>query len=309
MGAGGYIGARLTRTLLDRGLLVHALVREPAPWIEVEQTVCELTVADVGALAAACEGAATVVHLAGENEVVAATRPAAVLAATVVATEKVAEACALAGVRRLLYTSTVHVYGARIESGATLEEDMRAEPRSAYAISRLASEHVAASASGDCELVVLRLTNAVGAPIDPRIDRWSLVANDLCRQGALRERLVLRSTGTQWRDFVPLTDVCEAIATAAAPSGPVPPGTYNVGSGRPITVRDLVDLIQNAFERATGRRPALAAPDPEPDPPAPYRVSVERAARYGVRLETPLERAVADTVDFCLTHREELPVG
>jgi UDP-glucose 4-epimerase len=308
-GAGGYIGSRLVRTLLENGRDVHAQVREPTPRLGVPQTVCDLAHPDAGpALASACADGDVVVHLAGENELLAASNAAAALTSTVAATETVAEACAAAGVRRLLYLSTVHVYGARITPEATLTESMRVEPRSAYAISRLASEHIAAALADPAyELVVLRLSNSVGAPSHPSINRWTLVANDLCRQASLDRRLVLNSSGMQWRDFVPLSAVCEAIATASRETEPVlPPGTYNLGSGRPRTVRDLAHMIQDSFERETGERPELKAPAPDGDPPLPYHVSVERAAGHGLRLETPLEEAVAETVRFCLAHREEL---
>jgi UDP-glucose 4-epimerase len=299
-GAGGYIGGRLTATLLERGSGVRAVVREQVPWLPVEQLACELATPSAGAvLSRAFDGVQTVVHLAGEDEVTAARTPAEALAATVAATERVAEACASAGVERLVYLSTVHVYGARIAPGVTLTEEMRPEPRAAYGISRLASEHVAASLSdGSYELVVLRLTNSVGAPYDPRVDRWTLVANDLCRQGVLTGRLHLRSSGIQWRDFVPLTDVCSAIASACESA--LPSGTYNLGSGRPTTVRALAGMIQDAFESRGNGRPELIAPEPEGGPPEPYRVCVERAARHGVRLDGALEHAVAETVDFCL---------
>jgi UDP-glucose 4-epimerase len=303
-GAGGFIGGRLTARFLEQGWEVRALSRERAPWLSVEQHVFDL--ADEGAgdeLARALEGADTVVHLAGGNEVVSANTPAAALGTTVVAAERVAEACASSGVGRLVCLSTVHVYGARIAPGVTLTEDMRPEPRAVYGISRLASEHVAASVSdGHYELVVLRLTNSVGAPYDPGVDRWTLVANDLCRQGAANGELKLRSSGVQWRDFVSLRDVCAALTLASEPAKGFPPGTYNLGSGKPCTVLALTGMIQDAFERRTGNRPELHAPAPSGDPPKPYHVSVERAAESGLRLDTPLEDAVAETVDFCLEH-------
>jgi UDP-glucose 4-epimerase len=309
-GASGYIGGRLIGQLLGAGWDVHGVVREATPRLGIEQTICDLsTEAAAGPLAAACEGAETLIHLAGDNEVIAALEPAEALGATVVATERVSQACVEAGVRRLVYMSTVHVYGARITPAAELTEEMRVEPRSAYAISRLASEHVAAAiAGGTCEPVIFRLTNSVGAPAHPSVDRWMLVANDLCRQGALTGRLTLRSSGVQWRDFVALTDVCAALTSAARSADPVlPPGTYNLGSGRPTPVRALAAMIQDAFERETGSRPELHAPEPAPAPPGPYHVSVERAARYGLRLQQPLAAAVTETVRFCLDHREELP--
>jgi UDP-glucose 4-epimerase len=283
---------------------VRAIARDAAPWLPIEQSLCDL--ASDGCrpvLAQAFDGVEAVVHLAGENEVDAARTPAAALAATVTATERVAEACAASGVQRLVYISTMHVYGARIAPGVTLTEDLRPEPRSAYGISRLASEHVAASLEADAyELVVLRLTNSVGAPYDPSVDRWTLLANDLARQGAVTGRLELRSSGVQWRDFVPLADVCSALASACQPEGQVAPGTYNLGSGQPRTVRALAGMVQDAFERQTGRRPELRAPEPSGEAPDPYRVSVARAAETGIRLDGSLEDAIAETVSFCMEH-------
>jgi UDP-glucose 4-epimerase len=304
-GAGGYIGGRLVRALIRAGRDVHALVREPAPWLEVEQTVCDLCRAAPELLADVCHGVSTIVHLAGENELVAAREPAGALGSTVIATERLAEAARAAGVTRLVYLSTVHVYGERMQPDVTLTEDLRPEPRSAYAISRLACEHVAASlAAGAYELVILRLTNSVGAPMDARVDRWSLVANDLARQGARLGALSLHSSGVQWRDFVPLDDVCAAIV--AASDGSLAPGTYNLGSGEPTTVLALAHLVADALEQRTGRRPPLQAPPPPPDPPRPYHVSVARIATQGVTGSSTLRDAVGETVAFCLEHREEL---
>ena len=118
-GAGGYVGGRLVGAFHDAGWDVGAVVREREPRLTIQQTVCEIDGAPAGLLAAAAEGAGTVVHLAGEDEVLAAREPARALAATVVATERIAEACVAAGVRRLVYMSTVHVYGTRIAPGAT----------------------------------------------------------------------------------------------------------------------------------------------------------------------------------------------
>ena len=60
-------------------------------------------------------------------------------------------------------------------------------------------------AEKDTEVVVLRLTNSIGALVAPSVNRWTLLANDLCRQAALTGRgLVSQTHGCQWRDFVAL---------------------------------------------------------------------------------------------------------
>lgn len=305
-GAAGYVGGRLCAALGRDGATVRSFNRDPAPWLGVPETLGDLCTAPAEAIADACRGARAVVHLAGEDELVAAREPERALSQTVLAAQRLAAACATAEVPRLVYLSTVHVYGARMTPGAVLEETLRAEPRSAYAISRLACEHALAAALGaGTELVILRLTNSVGAPADPSVDRWSLVANDLARAGTLTGRLTLRSDGTQWRDFVALAEVCATIAAAAVP-GRIAAGTYNLGSGHPRTVRELAGLVQDAFAAAGRPRPALDAPAPAADPPGPYRVAVNRLAAAGLAPGHDLTAAVGETVDFCLRNRDHL---
>src|SRR5439155_766032 len=204
-------------------------------------------------------GAHAVVHLAGANEVMVAHDPDRALADTVAAARHVAEACADAGVGRLVFVSTVHVYGRALAPGATVTEDDLPAPLSTYAIARLAAEHVVTAALP--ETVVLRLTNGVGRPSAPEVERWSLVANDVFRQAATTGALRLRTDGMQWRDFVALDDVCRVVAAALDPFA-VPAGTYNLGSGAALTVRDLAELVQQAVESATGTRPPLSSPAP-----------------------------------------------
>lgn len=308
-GAGGYVGSGLVDTLQAEGWEVRGAGRQRAHHLDIEQVVGDLA-RDPAAAARACEGMDAVVHLAGDNEVVAARDPAFALGATVLATERLVEAVEEAGVTRLVYMSTMHVYGERIGGAETLTEDMRPEPRATYAIARLASEHVVARlGSAGVDAVVFRLTNSLGAPAHPDVDRWTLVANDLCRQGVERGYLELRSTGTQWRDFVALADVRSAVAAACHDDTPaLPASTYNLGSGASRTIREVAAMVQDSFERQAGTRPELRAPEAEPEPerPQPYHVSVERLASYGIRAETPIESAIEDTVRFCIEHRETL---
>ena len=100
--------------------------------------------------------------------------------------------------------------------------------------------------------------------------------------------------------------MCATITAACRPAA-LAPGTYNLGSGQPRTVRELALAVQDAFVAATGRRPALRAPDPPPDPPGAYRVAVDRLAAAGLAPDTAIAPAVAETVDFCLRNRDHLP--
>lgn len=306
-GAGGYVGGRLAAYLGALGRIsVRALGRALPPDLVAGERVELDLLGDPRALDRALEGVGTVVHLAGHNEVVAAREPERALTETVLAGARLARAAVAAGVRRLVYVSTVHAYGARIVPGAVLSEDLAPAPRSVYAIARVASEHLLeAAGEGGAEVVVFRLTNCVGAPAGPYVNRWSLVAADLCRQAVMDGRLSLRSPGDQWRDFIAVSDVCRILAGCLAP-GSLPAGTYNLGSGSCLTIRGLAALVQDAMEAGAGFRPPLSAP-PLPERPAlPYRVSVDRLAGHGWRAGATVASGVEETLRFCLEHRHRL---
>lgn len=295
-GAGGYLGSRLVTALVAADRPVRALVRSQIPWLAAgDQRTVDL-LAPVEAVTEALAGCSTVVHLAGHNEVIAARDPDRALAETLVAARHVADAAVAAGAERVVFVSTVHVYGHGLAPGAQVDEDVVPAPRGVYAIARLAAEHLVA---GGPDPVVLRLTNAVGAPAHPDVDRWTLVAADLCRRAIETGEVVLRSTGQQWRDFIGLADVVRMLVASADPAT-VPTGTYNLASGTSTTVRGLAELVQDRVEARVGHRPVLRAPDRDGPDPAAYHVSAARLGALGIRAEQPLADALDEIIDLCV---------
>lgn len=294
-GAGGYVGGRLVAHLARQGRAVRALSRRPAPWLP-DAVPVDLAAGDDVDLVAALDGCDAVVHLAGASEVRFAADADTALAETVVAAQRVARASAAAGIDRVVVASTVHVYGAALRSGSTVDHRTVPQPRHAYAVARLAGEHLVAGSVPSP--VALRLTNAVGAPVDGRVDRWTLVANELCARAARGEALVLRSSGRQWRDFVDLGDVCDVLAAATDPDFPA--GTYDLGSGTSTTVLALAELVAEVAADVTGHRPAVEAPPHDGPVPEPFAVSIAALAGLGHRPSTPLRASVEETIRGCL---------
>lgn len=299
-GAGGYIGGRLVREFGERGIDVRIVERVERPWhADVDKRIVDLA---RDSLDGVCAGVDAVVHLAGPHEVHAARDPDAALATTIVGTRRIAAAAADAAIRRFIYLSTVHVYGAALAPGVTITESTPPAPRHPYAIARLASEHVA---QAELAATVFRLTNAVGAPIEPSVDRWSLVVNDLCRQAVLRGELRLSSDGSSSRDFVPLADVCRILADATM-DGPEP-DTYNLASGDSRSIRSIAEDVSAVAAGILGAAlPIIAAPA-SGSPPAPYTVSTGKLAAAGVRVRESVADAIRETLLFCIARKDELP--
>jgi len=135
---------------------------------------------------------------------------------------------------------------------ALVTEDVALDPRNAYAVSKVAQEHYAASwarATGG-EATALRFHNVYG-PGMPRDTPYAGVAAIFTSALLRGEPPQVFEDGGQRRDFVHVDDVAEAVAVAAASSPAAEPTeplqAYNVGSGVPHTVADLAEALSAAL--------------------------------------------------------------
>jgi dTDP-L-rhamnose 4-epimerase len=126
------------------------------------------------------------------------------------------------------------------------------DPRNAYAVSKVAQEHYAASwarAVGG-QVIALRFHNVYG-PGMPRDTPYAGVAAIFTSALLRGEPPRVLEDGGQRRDFVHVHDVAEAVAVAAesSPAWEVtePWRAYNVGSGVPHTVADLAVALRAAI--------------------------------------------------------------
>ena len=258
-GGFGFVGARVAQALKAAGheIVLGSRTARPAPaWLDT----AEVRVIDwqsLESLRLACARVDVVVHASGMNATDCAANPPRAFQVNGVGTALLVEAAIAAGAKRFFYFSTAHVYASPLQ-GEINEEDC---PRNLhpYATSHLAGEYALmyALAGGLIMGSSLRLSNGFGAPMTAESDCWMLVANDLCRQAVRERRLVLKSSGEQLRDFIPLSTVCEDIVKlVATPAQELPP-TLNIGSGESISVLALARLIQHRCQATLGFTPTL----------------------------------------------------
>ncbi len=98
--------------------------------------------------------------------------------------------------------------------------------------------------------VILRVSNGYGAPIHPKINRWSLVINDFCRQAITNKRIVLLTKGTQERDFVSIPDIIQAILLMlkADESRISNNSIFNLGGENNISIKKLAEIVAGVYE-------------------------------------------------------------
>jgi dihydroflavonol-4-reductase len=250
-GAAGFIGRHLTQRLAADGAEVVALDVQPRPPQLAHPRIRfeALDIREEAGLARELEGADTVFHLASVHLSVHAD-PEEFRAVNVEAARRLVELCAAAGVKRLVHTSSVGIYGHVSEPPAA--EESAKDPRSLYERTKLAGEEAVAQRAHELgqDVVVLRPAWVYG-PGCPRTEK-------LFR--ALRKgRFFYVGGGTNLRHPIYIDEMVEAFRLAAAAPGSTTPRCYIVAGPRPVRLRELVE----GFAAAAGvEAPTLSLPRP-----------------------------------------------
>jgi UDP-glucose 4-epimerase len=145
------------------------------------------------------------------------------------------------GVHRVVFSSSGAIYG---DQGAQpLQELAPPNPRSPYAVSKLAAEYYVRTI-GDLwgiESVSLRIFNAYGPGQHLPASHPPVIPNFL-RQAMRGGTLVMHGEGGQTRDYVFVDDVVSAMIAASTAPG-INKLVINIGSGMETSIRDLVRLV------------------------------------------------------------------
>jgi UDP-glucose 4-epimerase len=105
--------------------------------------------------------------------------------------------------------------------------------------------------------IVVRLSNAFGAPMQKEVNCWMLLVNDLCRQAVETRKLVLQTSGLQHRDFIGLTSVCRVVEALALNTQSRQSVICNVGSGVSQSLLAMTRQIQQRCVQVFGFEPEL----------------------------------------------------
>jgi UDP-glucose 4-epimerase len=195
--------------------------------------------------------------------------------ANVNATLEVMNFCLKSNVRRLVFASSAAVYG--VIHGKASEESL-CRPSSPYGASKLAVEDYLSAfhASYGLETVALRYFNVYG-PRQRFNNGYSGVITIFANQLLNGLTPTVFGDGRQTRDFVNVADIVGANMLAAE-SPAAPGGSFNVASGRSVSILELLESLA----AVTGRR------DVRPEFAPPRRGDVRSGAASILKIRAEL---------------------
>ncbi|MGH3265845.1 MAG: NAD-dependent epimerase/dehydratase family protein [Trebonia sp.] len=246
-GGAGYIGSVLTRHLLDQGYRVTVVDRFffgrgtlPAGHVGlacVEKDTRLLSVADFAGVDAVIDLAAISNDPAGELD------PGLTWQVNHQARVRCAELARAAGVSRYILPSSSSVYG---QQEGLLSETSLIAPRTTYAEANAAAERDALALAGP-GFTACAVRQATVFGVSPRM-RLDLVVHQMVVQAMSKGSIPVLGDGLQWRPFVHVADVCQAmVLLLRADLGEISGELFNLGGDHlNHTVRDLAEQVGRA---------------------------------------------------------------
>jgi UDP-glucose 4-epimerase len=246
-GGAGFIGSHLVDLLLKDNIDVTVLdnfstgrpenldhVRE-----KIELLECDLSVK--GDWIAQFDNADWVFHLAALADIVPSIQqPEEYFRANVDGTFNVLQAAKIAGVKRFIYIASSSCYG--IPDNYPTTENAEIRPQYPYALAKRMGEELVMHWAQvySFPALSLRFFNVYG-PRSRTSGTYGAVIGVFLGQKLAGKPYTVVGDGEQTRDFTFVTDIAQAIMTAAKSdqTGQI----YNVGSGATVSVNHLVELL------------------------------------------------------------------
>jgi UDP-glucose 4-epimerase len=250
-GGSGYIAGRLANHLNSSSIRFKVSLGSRKKTLNMPITGIsniEMDWNDNKNLSHICSDKDTIIHTAGMNADECNNNFIDAYSVNTINTAKLLKEAIRNGVQRFVYISTAHVYGPKLVG--TINEKTSANSIATYAASHKAAEDIILNENlkGRIEGIVIRLSNSYGAPVSKDADCWHLLVNDLCYRGLTEKKLILKSSGEQSRDFIPLENVVRAIEhLICLPLHSIDNGIFNVGSGHSASLKEMTEKIANVF--------------------------------------------------------------
>jgi dTDP-glucose 4,6-dehydratase len=247
-GAGGFIGSHLTEELAKKGCKVRAFVRykssgdignleEIDPEILKKIEVVRGDLKNPDSVKRAIQGIDVVFHLGALISIpYSYVDPRDFVETNVTGTLNILKTCQEEKVKKIIITSTSEVYGTGIYT--PIDEKHPLQAQSPYSASKMSADKIAESFYNSYNLPVstIRPFNCYG----PRQSKRAVIPT-IIYQALTSEELKLGSLEPK-RDFTYVKDTAQGFIKVAESDNSIG-NTFNISSGKTITIRELVETI------------------------------------------------------------------
>ena len=306
----GYVGGRVACYIKEKNPNLNIFLttrnknKKLPSWTE-KFTVLQMNVMDAASIVDCIKdrNIDVIIHLASLNAVESKKAPELALEVNTGGTYKLLNVANIYNVNKFIFFSTFHVYGDT--SDTVITEETLPKPFHPYAITHRAAEDFVNYFKHyhGMKTLIFRQSNGYGYPMDINVDTWALVFNDICRQAITSGKIILKSSGKQYRDFISLQDAAMAVYHFIFV---IPDewgdGMYNLGGNCVMSISDVAQKISDVYKskykkdieeiRTTSNNSSSIISKP-------IKYSIEKIAGTGFSLKGDMIYEIERTMDLC----------
>ena len=212
---------------------------------------------------------------------------------------KIAEKCK---VKQFIYISTIHVYGENLSG--IIDESTKLNPVGNYAITKEMAEKEISnfSQSSNVKTIILRLSNAFGAPYNVEANCWSLLFNDLCKQLIKNKKIKIKSNGAQKRNFISINEVCKAIKDLTSYFKYQKKNEiFNLGSSWTPSIIEVANLVTKLYKikYKVDNVPIIIENDNIEKQENNFEFKTEYIKNIGINIMSDPSKEIEKLINFC----------
>ena len=252
IGAGGYIGSRLSLFLSEKGNDVVAVCRNiPSFHQEWKNNIKEFIFGDIRDEKIINKiislKAEIIINLISLDHNQSEIDPKISMDVNVQPTWNILNKSTNNGLKKYIYFSTIHVYGKN--QNKTFDESRKPSPLNFYGLTHNISEEICNyyNKNSNIDCVNIRLSNSYGEPIFYNAQCWNLVVNDLCLSAFTNKKIIINGDGNAVRDFIHYNTICDVLNKLINKNNSHINGTYHLSSGKSISILQLAFLIKQTY--------------------------------------------------------------
>ena len=259
-GGSGYLGLRLAEFLLTNSFKVILLVssRSFSNFTnEIDHKnliVRKIDWDSKKSINESVDGGDIILHLAGMNANDCLNNPIEAYKFNALKTRELLESAEKLSIKKFIFFSTIHVYKKSLTG--FIDENTPALNNHPYGRSNKAGEDFVLDyhSAKKIDCLILRISNAFGAPLNKKQNCWSLLINNISRQIFEDGKIIIHSEPNQHRNFISIKSINKIILNFIKINKNINDDIiYNIGSDNNLTISQIAENIKNKYNIIYGK--------------------------------------------------------
>jgi len=149
-------------------------------------------------------------------------------------------------IKKIIFFSTIMVYDQNLK---IISEKTKKFSKDNYAKLNLIAENHILNYLPQTKLnrIVVRISNAIGAPINKSANCWHLLCNNICKSLILKNKIILDTNGQQKKNFISINEICKKIKYLL--NSNKNNISINLVSNHNLKVLEITNIIKMIYEK------------------------------------------------------------